>query len=460
MKDYQFRRASVSVEDQEPLALTRLTDSDGNKSTFPAMAMDQPSFYIFFGIVVLSCILYIPFLRLPLLPDDYLQITLGRKLGRVAEWQSLLQDPLFRNRTTSLIFTYWTDLLFPLSRLAFGASSILLHAANGLLVYALGMARSVGWRLSAIIAIVFVLQERHHEAVIWYAALPELLVFFFALSCVLLWVRWLRSPRRSIALWSGVMTCFLLAVFSKESAVATIFLMIVLAIVERASVRRVFVGLLPVVLVAAVYVISIFWGRDQNHHFIDGTFALQSGFISALFLSAGRGLWIWGWVGLGTLKILGVRNRLLLVGALCWIVAALLPYSFLTYMGTVPSRHHYLAAVGYSLITALALQGLLDRTRNLRLVAVLLLVIGLHHSSYLWTSKYRHFEKRSEPIEAFMRFLRDEPRRPVFVYCSDYYFSEARRAAYLRLRETEENFVLDFSGGNGNSPAYCLPGPV
>jgi hypothetical protein len=172
-----------------------------------------------------------------------------------------------------------------------------------------------------------------------------------------------------------------------------------------------------------------------------------------------RGLWIWGWVGLGALNVLGVRNRLLLFGALCWIVAALLPYSFLTYMGTVPSRHHYLAAVGYSLITALALQGLLDRTRNLRLVAVLLLVIGLHHSSYLWTSKYRQFEKRSEPIEAFMRFLRDEPRRPIFVYCSDYYFSEARRAAYLRLRETEEHFVLDFSGDQWQFAGLLFAGP-
>src|SRR5262245_3158553 len=277
MKDHQFRRASVTVPVQEPLDLTRLTDSDGNKSPFLTMAMEQPSFYIVFSIVVLSCILYVPFLRLPLLPDDYLQITLGRKFGPLGEWHSLLKDPLFRNRATSLILTYWTDLLFPFSRLAFGVSSILLHATNGLLVYALGTARSVGWRLSAITAIVFVLQERPHEAVIWYAALPELLMFFFALCCLLLWIRWLRSPIFSFGLWLGILICFVLAQLSKESAVAAIFLMIALAVVERASLRRVVAGLSPLVLVAAVYVITIFWGRDQNHHFIDGTFALQSG---------------------------------------------------------------------------------------------------------------------------------------------------------------------------------------
>ena len=245
MKDSQFRRASVTAPVQEFWDLTRLTVSDGNKSTRSAIAIDHPSFYVGFSIVVLSCILYIPFLSLPLLPDDYLQVTLGRKFGHWQGWPSLLNDPLFRNRTTSLILTYWTDLLFPFSRLAFGTSSILLHATNGLLVYALGTARSIGWRLSAITAIVFVLQERHHEAVIWYAALPELLMSFFVLCCLLLWIRWLRSPIFSFGLWLGILTCFVLAQLSKESAVAAIFLMIALAVVERASLRRVVAGLSP-----------------------------------------------------------------------------------------------------------------------------------------------------------------------------------------------------------------------
>jgi hypothetical protein len=460
MKESQFRRASAIAPVQELWDLRRLTVSDGSKSIQWRVELDRPSLYIAFSIVVLSCILYIPFLGLPLLPDDYLQITLGRKLGQWQGWQSLLRDPLFRNRTTSLILTYLTDLAFPFSRLAFGVSSILLHATNGLLVYALGTARSVGWRLSAITAIVFVLQERPHEAVIWYAALPELLMFFFVLCCLLLWIRWLRSPGLSLRLWLGILACFVLAQLSKESAVAAIILMAALAIVERASSRRALAGLLPLVLVAVVYVITIFSGRDENHHFSDGTFALQSGFVGALLLSAGRGLWIWGWISLGALRFLGVRRRLLLVAAFCWIAAALLPYSFLTYMGSVPSRHHYLAAVGYSLIAALALERLGNRTGRLRLVGVCLLVIGLHHAGYLWTSKYRQFQKRSEPIEAFIRFLNDEPRRPVFVRCSEFYFVEARRAAYLRLREAEDNLVSDFRGDDPHSTAYCLPGPV
>jgi len=460
MLNHQFRRASVSAGRQRSLVVPRDTAPDGKSFAFFTTAMDRPSLAIAFTIVALSCILYVPFLRLPLLPDDYLQITLARKWGPVREWHSLFDDPLFRNRATSIILTYWTDLVFPLSRLAFGVSSILLHAVNGLLVYSIGTARSIGWRLSAIMAIVFVLQERHHEAVIWYAALPELLVFFFALSALLLWMHWLRSQRLSIVLWGGVLTCFVLALLSKESAVAIASLMIVMAVVEHASVRRAIVGLLPIAIVAGVFALSVFSGRNQNHHFTDGTFALQTGFIKTAFLSAGRGLWVWGWISLGALRLLGVRNRSLLFAACSWILMALLPYSFLTYMTTVPSRHHYLAGVGYSLIVALALSALLERTRSAKLVVTCIVVIGVHHSSYLWTSKYRQFDKRSEPIEAFIHYVQDEPQRPIHVGCADYFFEEARRAAYLRLGETPAKFVFDPASKNDHTPTYCLPGPV
>src|SRR5262249_11296918 len=158
------------------------------KPAFSSNLLERPSLYIGLWIVLLSGIPYFPFLAVPFLPDDYLQITLARELGPVSHWLHLLDDPLFRNRATSIVMTYWTDWLFPLSPLACGISSILLHALNGLLVYGLGAARSIGWRLSALTAIMFAVQERHHEAIVWYAALPELLVFMFVLTTLLLWL--------------------------------------------------------------------------------------------------------------------------------------------------------------------------------------------------------------------------------------------------------------------------------
>jgi hypothetical protein len=76
---------------------------------------------------------------------------------------------------------------------------------------------------------------------------------------------------------------------------------------------------------------------------------------------------------------------------------------------------------------------------------------------YLWTAKYRQFEKRSEPIESLIHFLDTEPRRPVVIHCSDYLFLEAQRAVHLRRGEPEQNLLLDLSAVDGAGPSYCLP---
>lgn len=428
-----------------------------HRSAFSLEALREPSVFAGVCIVLLSCVLYLPFLGVPFLPDDYLQITLARSFGPVNEWRNMLDEPLFRNRATSLVLTYWTDLLFPLSAVAYGMSSILLHAVNGLLVYGLGTARSIGWRLSALTAITFALQERHHEAVVWYASLPELLVFMFILTTLLFWIRWLHMNRPPVITYSAMLISFVLALLSKESGIVAIPLMALLAFLEKADLRRALRALLPFVLVGSSYVFWVFQGYEQNHHFTDGTFAVQSGFLKTAALSTGRGLWVWGWVALTLLLLFRIKQRAVPVAALVWMFASLLPYSFLTYMRTVPSRHHYLAAVGCCLIVAMGLLTLCERIGRPRVVLWCLLAIGSHHAIYLWTAKYTQFERRSEPIEAFLRYLNSEPRRPILIHCSDYLFLEVRRAAHLRRGEPEQNFVLDLSASASDGPVYCLP---
>jgi Dolichyl-phosphate-mannose-protein mannosyltransferase len=255
---------------------------------------DGNSTRIAFLIVLLSIVIYLPFLTLPLLPDDYLQVTLARKYGPISAWGALAEDPLYRSRATSLILTHWTDTAFGFSRLAFGISSILLHAVNTLLVYALGAARRIGWRLSALTGAFFVLQERYHEAVIWYSALPELLVFCFSLLTLLFWIRWLHSPGTSALAWVGALVCFCLALLSKESAVSVVLLMLLFVVSESGSRRRPLRALLPFGLLGAGYVSLVFSGQGQNHNFWDGTFSLHAAALKALIGSAIRALWIGG----------------------------------------------------------------------------------------------------------------------------------------------------------------------
>jgi len=407
-------------------------------------------------IVLLSIVVYLPFLALPLLPDDYLQVTLARKYGPISAWGALAEDPLYRSRATSLILTYWTDTVFGFSRLAFGISSLLLHMVNALLVYALGAARRIGWRLSALTAAFFVLQERYHEAVIWYSALPELLAFCFSLLTLLFWVRWLRSPETSALPWVGAMACFCLALLSKESAVSVVLLMLLFVVSENSPRRRSLLALLPFGLLGTAYASLVFSGQDRNHHFRDGTFSLHIGALKALTGSAIRDLWIWGIVGLVVLLVFAFRKRYgVTMLALGWILIALLPYSFLTYMPRVPSRHHYLAAVGCSLILALSATALQERIGKRWIIGLCALLIGVHHISYLWTAKYHQFRERSEPIEALLRFMRHEQKRPVVIHCFPYSFDEARRAILLRIGEPEGSLILDTASSDADLPSFC-----
>lgn len=405
----------------------------------------------------LSILIYLPFLSLPLLPDDYLQVTLGRKYGPISAWGSLALDPLYRSRATSLVFTYWTEIAFGFSRLAFGISSLLLHGVNTLLVYRLGKSRWLGWRLGAFTALFFVLQERYHEAVIWYSALPEQLAFFFVLCTLLLWIGWLHSPEQSLLKLVGVVGAYCLALLSKESAIsASLLLVLFLFTEEPQRRRRAFLALAPFGLLSAVYVGLVFSGQTQNHHFWDGTFSLHASAVLALVGSAGRALWIWGLIGLVALSAISFRkyNRQILL-AVCWILITLIPYSFLTYMPRVPSRHHYLAAVGCAVILALAAMALQERFRKPWIIAACAVVIGVHHSTYLWTVKYRAFEARAEPIESLLRYMKVERERPVVIGCFPYSFDEGRRAVTLRLGEPAESLIQQTGPLDRPLPSFC-----
>lgn len=417
---------------------------------------DRNRLLIAFLLVLLSVIIYFPFLTLPLLPDDYLQITLARKYGPVSGWGALADDPLYRSRATSLIATYWTEKFFGFSALVMAVSSLLLHIVNALLVYGLGSARRIGWRLSALVAVFFVLQERYHEAVIWYAALPELLVFCFSLAALLLWVRWLHAPATSALAWAGALVCFCLALLSKESAVAVIPLMLLFIVSESGPWRRALWALLPFGLLGIIYVGLVFSGQDRNQHFSDGTFSLHAAALLTLIGSAIRTLWIWGLVGLVFLLVFAFRRwRGVLTLALGWLLAALLPYSFITYLPRVPSRHQYFAAVGCALILAAAATALQERIGKRWIAAFCALLIGVHHTSYLWAVKYRQFQKRAEPIETLLNFMQHEPRRPVVVQCFPWYFDEARRAVVLRLGEPEGNLILGEAADHADLPSFC-----
>ncbi len=405
------------------------------------------------GVLALLCVLaYLPSLTLPFIADDYVQIRLARDWGPVSGWPSLAADALYRSRATSLVMTYWTERLFGMEPLAYRLSSLLLHILNTWLVLALARWRVIGPRLALPAAAFFAIYEGHQEAVIWYAALPELLVFTFVLLCLLAWIRWLETARA--AWYAASLASFVLALYSKESAVAVLGLQLVAMRFAKRRRLAAMAAMAPFLLLAVAYTLAIFAARTGHLHFNDGTFSLSAPFWRTLANSTRRLLWFWGLLALAVvLRLRRRRYRFLLATAAAWVLITFLPYSFLTYMPHVPSRHTYLASVGLSWLVAagfLTIRRRLAAWRRWAPAALALLVLA-HNCGYLWTRKQRQYRERAAPTEALVEFAA-RTDRPVEVRCFPYAPILAEWVLEIRLNRKA------WRPGDAGEPAvFCWP---
>jgi hypothetical protein len=408
-------------------------------------------------LAALGVLAYLPSLTLPLVSDDYTQIWLGRQYGPPSGWSELARDPLYRCRATSIWMTYWTERLFGASAPVLNASSLVLHVLNTWLVFALGAWRAVGWRVAALAAAFFAVHEGHQEAVMWYAALPELLVFFFAVLALLAWILWVQSAAARFRLYAASLILFALALLSKESAVALVPLLVLPAWTGRLPWKKTVLSLAPFAGFAAVYVTLAFSGSDDHQHFRDGTFSLSAPVWMTLPNSALRLFWIWG---VASLLYLGIRRakewtRLLTLAG-CWVGVTLLPYSFLTYMPRVPSRHLYLASAGLALVVAAGFLAFHERRRPARrwAVATLAAVIVLHNCLYLWTKKRDQYVRRAAPVEALIDFSRKTEGR-IHVKCFHYGEVIARHAVEIGAGKPPSMLVWDPLASPQDEPVFC-----
>ncbi len=401
------------------------------------------------GLAALSLLAYGRALFLPFIADDYLQVQLARRFGPISGWPELAADALYRCRTTSLVLTYWTERAFGLDPLAYRFTSLVLHVANAFLVFALGTWRPIGWRISALAAGFFAISQRHSEAVIWYAALPELLVLLFSLGSLLCWIHWLQSDKHPLPAYAASFVFYALALLSKESGVAVLPLCLIALLsnvvwYEDRPLRRLW-GLAPFALAAGGYFIIAFLARQTHQHFNDGTFSLGAPFLQVMLRSATSVSRIWGLAALVLIAIAGIRQwRALLALAGAWIAITLLPYSFLTYMPIVPSRHTYFASVGSSLVVAAGLLTLrtLAISSNRKWVTPLIAAAAiLHQSGYLWTVKHRQYAQRAAPTEELVRVGSEGPER-IYVKCFPYTLQLAELAVELRLERSPGSFLV------------------
>jgi hypothetical protein len=387
-------------------------------STFPSAPGLRLA--VAFGLAALAVAAYLPAQLLPLIGDDYIQVHLGRKYGPVSSWPDLAADALYRCRATSIVITYWTEQLFGFAPAAFKATSVLVHVLNVLLVAALGLWRPIGWRLSVAAAAFFAIAEGHQEAVIWYAALPELLVFTFVIASFILWVRWIQADGGSPVYLFGSLALFIAALLSKESAVCLVALQALAILINGGRRLSHWIGLIPFGVLSAAYFAAAYVAKSTHLHFNDGTFVLSAPFWVTLPSSIGRMFWISGAIALMVLALCRKPSWRLVAIAAVWMTATLLPYSFLSYMPRVPSRHTYLASVALAWVIGAALLAARERWPGYpRATAVLAIGLGIQNCGYIWTKKQRQYSERAAPTHDLVKFSKSTTG-PILVKCFEY----------------------------------------
>lgn len=406
----------------------------------------------------LAILPYIPVFSQPLIADDYQQIDMSRSWGPSSGWHELAADRLYRSRATSIVYTYWTDRFFGVNPPALYASTLLLHVINVWLLFALGSWKRLGWKVSFAMAGFFGLYLGHQEAVMWYAALHELLLFLFASLFLICWTKWMEKPSGGWGLYAASFLCFLLAIFSKEPGVVLVPFAALIAWWDGRNRRVQLAAVIPFAIIALWYTYEILTAGKSHQHLNDGTFSIHAPFWITWRNSYGRLLWVWGFISLAWLSASGEwrRYRSLLLAAGIWISIALLPFSFLTYMPRIPSRHTYLPSAGLALLVGVAFVSFHERTRErwrFALPAVATVLIA-HHCLYLWLVKRPQFLARAESSETVLRLVR-EGHTPLHIVCFPYNSMVGDLAVKLTLdRDPGQALVWD----KGFQQATCPGG--
>jgi hypothetical protein len=401
-------------------------------------------------LAAVALLVYAPSLTIPLIADDYPNIAQALTYGAPDGAGTLLHDAQFRMRATS----YWAMYgLWQIARLTppvYHAASLLMHVANTWLVFFVVAAwprmRPAAFWTAAFFAVL----EGHQEAVMWFSAINELLMFFFGMASLWCWRRASDVGKPAWLKELGGVVLFALALLSKESAIFLLPLYVL--VLEPKQWRRRLPRLAPHLAMVLLGLASIAQSRSNSFRFTDGSFSLHAPFWITWPHSFARLLWIWGWPTVLVLVVFGdarVRRGVLI--ALAWIGIALVPYSFLTYSTQIPSRQVYLASAGLALLVGLALA----RYQGQRIAAVAFALMLLHNTVYLWTKKRTQFVERAAPTEQLIHFARRTPGA-IWVQCFPLAGITAEQAVRLATGRSPSDLVWSESAAREReAAAFC-----
>jgi hypothetical protein len=327
---------------------------------------------------------FVPSLGGYFLSDDFVLLTWTR-VDSVGEVAGFFDPGTFWFYRPMVKVVYWLgQSIFGLRAAPFHLFSLALHGLNAYLVYRL-VARQAGarWVAGLAAALLFLLNARHAETVSWIAAIGDLMAACCMLSAVILFQRYLE--RRSALSLAASVGLFTLGLLSRETAVMLPALLLLCLLMlpgegraavplsrlaaASAAYGAVLLGYLAVQLMARVgtqagvgrgglqfralnfdsILLAI---MDYVHGLVPGGSLLAQLPLDALRVV----VWLEGLAVLALAVVLWrIGYRLALFGLL-WLL--LTPLIFVFFSG--PSdRYFYLPSIGYSILVATLLTGLL-----------------------------------------------------------------------------------------------------
>jgi len=411
-----------------------------------------------FILAVLAVGAYLPALTQPFISDDYPNIGLALVYGPISGWGAMANDPVQRPRATTFILSYAIHRLFGPRPSAFYFANILLHVLNCWLLFAAGRWRAVGYRGSFWAAAFFAVYEGHSEAIMWFSACNEPLMFFFGFLSFIFWLVFLERETSALRWLALSFFFFIPALLSKESAVIFIALFALPLFFPKPKLRQA-PYLLPHILICVPYVASIFMTRSHSFRFQDRSFVLSAPFWATWTNSYGRMLWFWGILAAASVFLWSrsVRNpqsstielRSLIFVSFIWMGIGFIPYMFVDYMHRIPSRQTYLASAGLAWLVGAAIVIMKERcAKNYKWAPpVILLLILSHNVAYLWTKKRQQFLERAQPTERLLSLARSVDG-PIYVKCFPPPLAplHAEAALKLILNKPADTLIWDEEG--------------
>jgi 4-amino-4-deoxy-L-arabinose transferase-like glycosyltransferase len=132
-----------------------------------------------------------------------------------------------------------------------------LHILNAILLYILVFLLFKRELLSLLTALFFTAHPIHTNSVVWISGRTDLVACFFVLLTVILFVKWKDSKGTWRALlFGGAILTYLLALFSKEMALALPLLLFIWDYLsEKDQIKKKIISYIPFIVVAILYVI-------------------------------------------------------------------------------------------------------------------------------------------------------------------------------------------------------------